>query len=1045
MPGLVRSFCLIAFLFAAIPGGLASPSNTSPADDPEKDETELRAVIEKFFELYANEDLEGLMRMWSEKSPDYAARKKAMAELFAKEDYRASNLTITRVKVDGDKASLRASVQITTLNTQTKRERQEKMIRDMRLAREADGWKVWRDALAVNDLAKALVEAADEEARQALLTMESELMTHELVAAVRASGSEYYNQARYEQAMPRFRIAQALAEKINDRKGIAASLHSIGAIHYRQGNYAQALDFNHRALKLREEDGDKAGAASSLNFIGSIHYRLGNYTQALDFYNRSLKLREEVGDKLGVALSLDNIGFIYGWQGKYAQALELHHRSLKVIEEVGGKEDVALCLTNIGNIYYRQGSYAQALDFYRRSLKLLEEVGYKAGIAGTLNNIGAIHRYQDDFTQALDYYHRSLKLNEELGNKAGMTLALNNIGNIHQNQDAYTRAMDFYHRGMKLLEEVGNKAGIADTLINIGNLHYRQGKYAQALEQAQKAAAIARSIGDAETVFTACLNEGRAHQALKNLTEARRSFTEAIAVAETLRRASAGGEVGQQLLFERKTTPYLAMSDLLVSQNETAEALSFVERAKARTMLDTLQSGRVNIAKAMTAQEREQEDNLRAQLVSLNAQVFREQQRDKRDQGRLKELESRRAQTQLAFDDFQTRLYASHPELKVQRGEVKPLSLPEAGALLPDDKTALLEYAVAGDKTLLFILTKAAYAASITPDLKVYSIPIKAKDLAGRTEKFRRMLAGKDIGFKKEAKAFYELLLKPAQSTLRGKSSLIIAPDGPLWELPFQALVSDAGRYLIEEAAISYAPSLTYLREMSRKRVVEQTGARRTLLAIGNPALARQVGARAQFATRGDEKLEPLPLAEKEALALAVLYGAEQTKVYTEAEAMESRFKEEAGGYRILHLATHGILNNSSPMYSQVLLSQADTSEKEDGLLEAWEIMNLDLKTDLVVLSACETARGRVGAGEGVIGLTWAFFVAGAPAIVVSQWKVIDTSTQHLMVEFHRQLKTKPSQGKAKSLRQAMLKVMKRPKTVHPYHWAPFVLVGAGW
>jgi len=143
MPSLVRSFCLIAFLFAAIPGSLASPSNTSPADDPEKNDNELRAVIEKFFELYANEDLEGLMRMWSEKSPDYAARKKAMAELFAKEDYRASNLTITRVKVDGDKASLRASVQVTTLNTQTKTERQEKMIRNM-LTEGSRSSFVWR-------------------------------------------------------------------------------------------------------------------------------------------------------------------------------------------------------------------------------------------------------------------------------------------------------------------------------------------------------------------------------------------------------------------------------------------------------------------------------------------------------------------------------------------------------------------------------------------------------------------------------------------------------------------------------------------------------------------------------------------------------------------------------------------------------------------------------------------------------------------------------------------------------------------------------------
>ncbi len=213
------------------------------------------------------------------------------------------------------------------------------------------------------------------------------------------------------------------------------------------------------------------------------------------------------------------------------------------------------------------------------------------------------------------------------------------------------------------------------------------------------------------------------------------------------------------------------------------------------------------------------------------------------------------------------------------------------------------------------------------------------------------------------------------------------------------------------------------------------------LLAVGNPALTQQTVARAEFTTRG-AKLAPLPLAEKEAQALAGLYGAQQSKVYTGAAALEERFKAEAANYRVLHLATHGVLNDRSPMYSHLLLSQTNNDEKEDGLLEAWEIMNLDLKADLAVLSACETARGRVGAGEGVIGLSWALFVAGVPTTVVSQWKVLDVSTQELMVEFHRQLKTKPAQGKAEALRQAALKVMKNER--HPFHWAGFILVGDG-
>ena len=156
--------------------------------------------------------------------------------------------------------------------------------------------------------------------------------------------------------------------------------------------------------------------------------------------------------------------------------------------------------------------------------------------------------------------------------------------------------------------------------------------------------------------------------------------------------------------------------------------------------------------------------------------------------------------------------------------------------------------------------------------------------------------------------------------------------------------------------------------------------------------------------------------------------------------------KREAGRYRILQLATHAILNNANPMYSDVVLSQPAGDSTEDGLLEAWEIMNLDLDADLVVLSACDTARGRIGAGEGVIGLTWAFFVAGSPTTIVSQWSVESASTTELMLNFHRNLRTvdgaRNAMTKAEALRQAQLKLLRTSRYQHPFFWAGFVIVG---
>jgi CHAT domain-containing protein len=261
---------------------------------------------------------------------------------------------------------------------------------------------------------------------------------------------------------------------------------------------------------------------------------------------------------------------------------------------------------------------------------------------------------------------------------------------------------------------------------------------------------------------------------------------------------------------------------------------------------------------------------------------------------------------------------------------------------------------------------------------------------------------------------------------------------------------SSANRFLIEDCAISYAPSLTVLREMAKTRK-KLSGSRSTLLALGNPALGQETVSRAKLVLL-DERFDSLPDAEAQVKTLGRLYGQQQSRIYTGEEAREERAKAEAGNYRILHLATHGVLNDASPMYSHLLLSQAGEPGKvssEDGLLEAWELMNLDLNADLVVLSACETARGRIGAGEGVIGLTWVLFVAGCPRTVVSQWKVESASTTELMVELHRQLKTrmqnpKSSLGTAQSLRVAALKMLRGGQYQHPFWWAGFVVVGDG-
>jgi CHAT domain-containing protein len=270
---------------------------------------------------------------------------------------------------------------------------------------------------------------------------------------------------------------------------------------------------------------------------------------------------------------------------------------------------------------------------------------------------------------------------------------------------------------------------------------------------------------------------------------------------------------------------------------------------------------------------------------------------------------------------------------------------------------------------------------------------------------------------------------------LKGRTHLVIVPDGPLWEVPFQALQDASGRYLIETAAVSYAPSLTVLRETLRR---PRRRALPTVLAMG----------KADFGSKGPapgpalmSDLGPLPDAERQVREIASIYGPARSATYVGAAAREDTFKTEAPRHAILHLATHGVLDESSPLYSHAVLSPGVGGSSEDGLLEAWEIMDLPLDADLVILSACETGRGRIAPGEGVVGTMWAAFVAGAQALLASQWKVESVSTTELMTDFHRGL-ARGSGTKAEHLRQASLERLRHPAHAHPFYWAGFVLVG---
>jgi CHAT domain-containing protein len=596
----------------------------------------------------------------------------------------------------------------------------------------------------------------------------------------------------------------------------------------------------------------------------------------------------------------------------------------------------------------------------------------------------------------------------------------------------YAQADGLLKRALEAREALKSRAGAAETLNALAELRLATGRPREALDLARRSAEIARAFEQLELRWEADTLSGVAHRRLGQTEAARRSFHQAVEVIDGLRLQVVGRAQGRERFFESKLSPYHELISLAMADGSATEALEMAERSKARALADLVQSGRVDVGAAMSDGDRREERRLRAALVSVNQRLQAERVREAPDAGRLASLEAERRVKRSDYETFQAAVYAKHPDLQVKRGGAAPFKFAEGDALVPDASVAVLEYAVTEEATYLFVLARDQGA----PKLHSYTLASGRRSLAPLARRLRERLAARDLAFAKDARGLHDLLLAPARAQLQGRTHLVVVPDGPLWDVPFQALQDPAGRYVIESAAVSYAPSLTVLRETLRRPAA--SGRPRTLLAMGKADFGAK-GARPALSLMSG--LGPLPDAERQVRLIGALYGPDRSSTFLGVEAREDRFKAEAPRHAVLHLATHGVLDESSPLYSHVVLSPGPAGSPEDGLLEAWEMLDLKLDADLVVLSACETGRGRIAPGEGIVGTMWAFFVAGSRALLVSQWKVESASTTELMTGFHRRL-AGVGGGKADHLRQASLDVLRDPRFAHPFYWAGFVLVG---
>lgn len=837
----------------------------------------------------------------------------------------------------------------------------------------------------------------------------------------------------------------------------------------RLGRFHAAGDCYEKALALARELSDTELEAILLNNLGGIYQNLGEPAKTLEYFRRSLDLRRALGDELGEGIAFNNLGFYYGGLGEAEEGLLNHSRALAIFERLDNRYWQARTLNNIGFAYLKLGEPDRGRAYLLRALPLRREVGDKFGEAVTLRNLGRAFSAQGHTLRALAFFGKALDLSRSIGDPRGVTTARRLLGELQLSRHEPGAAREDLELALASLREMGHRREEAAVLDLLSRAALQLGDLARARELAEEARDLHLRVRDPLGEIASLTALARAERRLGR-TEAVASHLDA--ALERLEKLHGRlGDPDQRALFLATQRGVFDLDvDFLMERHRREprsgydeEALAASERARSRALLALLE--RVGASLGPVA-----DPALRQRLRDAERRCAAKTRRQLRVLGEEHTAQEAAASEQELYEAL-TNLDNVRAEIRRRNPHFTERSQPpslDAAAIrgLLDARSVLLEYYLGEERSFLWWVT----STSVTS----HELPPRAaiEDLARRLHEELGAVQGRTPKTREDLDELGRVLLGPVADRLRGQR-LVIVPDGGLNLVPFAALTLPGRREpVVTRHEVLYLPSASVLaaqrREAERRPASHEPGAQtskplKTVAIFADPIFERddprteKATKRNQtedspgaLAARGDEavslvllELDRLPFTRREAEAIAGLVPAEQRLIVLDGAARRARVVDgDLSDYRILHFATHGVINDRIPELSGLMLSQLDAQGHSlDGFVGLRDISGLELRAGLVVLSGCRTALGKEVRGEGLIGLSRAFMVAGASRVVASLWQVRDQATAELMERFYRGMLSEHL-APAAALRAAQLDLRRERRYRDPFFWAAFTFQG---
>ncbi len=828
---------------------------------------------------------------------------------------------------------------------------------------------------------------------------------------------------QFDQAIESFHKAKDHFAQDFDTQLQGKALIAAGQIRLTREQLPEAESELNEAIKILSSEADDAQTKDSalgssekqqasvtlvdcLTSLAGVYTAEQNLDQSEQALNRALAMAEGLNSTERMRQVLTEQGYLLLVRGQLEQALTSYQKAYALLPNDGGKASKirAVLLTDLAMCYKSLGLLDQAITNYNQALSLLEALGDVPGQALAANNLAVAYLDGGKLKDFDRVWHQASSLFAQAKDTKGQALMSYNYGQSKLFRGQAADAIGDYQNALALMRTAHDTTGINKSLRGLGLAYLLSKQPEKAIDCYKESLTMSEQAANSEGIWDSQLGLGKAYKALGNKDQALDYLQQAVSSAEG-ERGQLSRDTFKTFNLDLRQDCFYELVDLLLQENKAEEALAVAERGRARAFADLLASRQGSINHPLNSGADVSQPQLTVNTVALPQDLLKPSQ------------------------EFAT----------TSTTTAEALSASELKQLVKDHNAICLEYYLLPNKLVIWAIDQTG-AVHLLP-----AQAISAQQLANNvTELYNTIIAQpktleeiKQSGLVRQAKlkAMYKLLIAPVEPLLLADQPVIIVPHGPLFLVPFAALMNNQGKFLVEGRTISVSPAISVLKATSR--LAAGSAKDDKLLAFGNPTSDAFAG------------LGSLPYAEKEVQTTAELFGNANATTKLGTQANRKTFVELAPSTPIIHMACHGIINEEHPTLSGLVLAK---DGQDNGFLSVKDILALPpLQARLIVLSACQTGRGKI-TGDGVIGLSRAFIAAGTPSVIVSHWNVDDVIAEFQMEEFYKSLLS--GKGKAESLRQAQLSTISSMEgsmadtssptfiRANPRYWAAFQLIG---